>query len=80
MKDTQDRPLIAVIEGEQADRLYACEDLWGEAFDLMRRRLPDVDPSDPLRPATAAFLADLGRRLGRDRLVAVPEARSRRSS
>lgn len=36
-----------------------------EVYDLLRRRLPDLSPDDPARPALAATLTDLAPMLGR---------------
>lgn len=44
---------------------YNGADLFAEVFDLMRRRLPDLAPGDPYRPAITEFLAFLRERCGR---------------
>lgn len=69
-----DRPLLTPLEGGSTK--YKGADLMGEVYDLIRHRLPDLDPLDPHRQAMSAFLAQLGPLLGRSQLVAVPEDRA----
>lgn len=48
------------------------EELLGETFDFMCRRLPQVPDDDPLRGELSEVLAALGVRLGRPLLNVVP--------
>lgn len=72
-----DRPILTPHEGGE-DR-YTVDDLMHEVFDLMRRRLPRIDPDDPDRIRVLETLPVMCRALGRDRLVAVPESRTQAS-
>lgn len=53
------------------------ESVLNEVYDLIRHRLPHLQPDDPARPYLAALGPALGEALGRPRAVAVPEARLR---
>lgn len=66
--------------GDNGGDRYTTEDLMHEVFDLMRRRLPKLDASDPGRQRVIALLPALGEALGRDRVVPVPAERERRSA
>ena len=65
-------PLLKGHDGGRGDE-YDGEALMNEVYDLMRHRLPLLHPGDLHRPVVSQFLARLGDRLGRDRLVAVQE-------
>lgn len=68
-------PILTPLDGGGAKE-YDGDDLMNEVFDLMRHRLPRLRMTDPHRPVVSEFLAALGPRLGRDRLVAVQESRA----
>ncbi len=56
------------------DVAYDGEQLAGEIFELIRRRLPDLDVADPLRPMFHAVLPGLGAALGRPTMALVVNA------
>ncbi len=69
-------PLMKGHDGGRGGGEYTGEDLMGEVFDLMRRRLPHLQEDDPMRPRLMELLPSMGVALGRDRLVPVEADRT----
>lgn len=68
-------PLLHALEGHgepSLDGLALLEDV----YDLMRRRLPQLDPDDPVRLRLQPLLPALGHALGRPRLTRVGDPRT----
>lgn len=66
-------PILTALDGDGVQR--DGHEVLVEVFDVIRRSLPDVPPADPYRPVLSWFLTQLGPRLGRPDLVAVPKSR-----
>lgn len=66
-------PILTPLDGDGIQR--DGQEVLVEVFDVIRRSLPDVPPTDPYRPVLSWFLTQLGPRLGRPELVPVPESR-----
>lgn len=65
------QPILKGHDGGKGRDEVTGESVLNEVYDLLRRRLPSVDPSDRLRPTLMRFLPLLGEALGRPRLVEV---------
>jgi len=69
-----DRPILTPLEGGSDE--YTGEQLAGEMFDLIRRRLPLIAPGDHVGETIRRLVPALGAALGRPRLLPVEERRA----
>jgi hypothetical protein len=65
-------PILTVHPGGAGHGQVTGEAVLNEIFDLIRHRLPLLDPTDPVRPHLAALAPVLAEELGRPRAVVVP--------
>jgi hypothetical protein len=65
-------PILTVHDGGADHGQVTGETVLNEIFDLIRHRLPLLDPTDPVRPHLAALAPVLAEGLGRPRAVVVP--------
>jgi hypothetical protein len=65
-------PTLTPYKGPAAD-WSAGERLLNDVFELVRARLPELAPDDPVRESFAKVLPDVGRSLGRPLIGSVGE-------